>query len=124
MGDKKCVGTYISLIDTKNFTFRRGTEFESRDKVDTLGDKGSHHKGIGAGCSNIGNLFVKSLPVLVNESAVDANVNIIEGDNIGRGEESVHDKTDDTANSVLSEEIEGVIDADKVLDYEAMIRPR
>jgi hypothetical protein len=54
--------------------------------------------------------------VAVEETTLGTGVDTIETDDGVGGEEGVEDETDDTADSVLSEDIEGVVNADEELD--------
>jgi hypothetical protein len=90
---------------------------ETRDEVDTLGKKSCDNKGVDTACNDECQLLVQLLPLLVNPTSKITDVDTVKGDDRTIGEEGVHEQTNDTTNRVLSEEIEGVVDADEVLDY-------
>ena len=50
--------------------------------------------------------------VAVKETTLGTGVDTIETDDGIGGEEGVEDETDNTADTVLSEDIEGIVDAD------------
>lgn len=58
---------------------------------------------------------------MVEPASTETNVDTIHGDNPSLGEEAIEEETDDTANRVLSKEIERVVDAHPVLDFCAVV---
>ena len=108
--------TYISLIDTDDLALWRGPELEARDHIDTLGNQSSDNECIRAGGGNVGDLLVEGFPVLVDPASLNADVDTVHRNDVGRTEEGVHDKSNNSTDRVLSEQIEGVVDADEVLD--------
>lgn len=108
--------TYISLIDTDDLALGRGPELKARDHIDTLGDQSSDDECIRAGGGDIGDLLVECFPVLVDPTSLNADVDTVHGNDIGRTEEGVHNKANDTTDRVLSEQIESVVDPNEVLD--------
>jgi hypothetical protein len=105
----------LNIVHSEHLILKASPELETRDEVNSLGNKGGDDEGIGASGDNIGNLDVKLLPVAV-EPATRDNGNTVQGGETSLGKESIDDETDDTTDGVLSEEIESIIHAKETLD--------
>lgn len=116
--------TNLIVVNSDQFGMVGSAEVEARDQAEDLGDAGGDDKDVGAACNNVCDLDVELLVVLVEEAARNGGVNVIEGDDLSGGEESVEDETDDSCQSVLCEEIESVINADEMLDLGSVIACR
>jgi hypothetical protein len=55
------------------------------------------------------------------DPAAGGGADAVHGDDAGVGEEAVEEEADDAADGVLGEEIEGVVDADPVLDLRRVV---
>ena len=87
------------------------------DHVDELGDDSGHDKGVGAAGDDEGDLNVQLLPGVVQPATHGgARVDAIQSDDIACSEEGVEKESDNAADSVLGEDIQGIIDADEELD--------
>ncbi len=111
----------LVIIHTEKLSLLRGTELQAGNHVDGLGDDGRHNKGVGAAGHNVSDLDVEKLVVLVEEAAGDASVDTIQADDVIGSEEGVEDQTDNAADSVFSEHIEGVVNANEELELGAKI---
>jgi hypothetical protein len=106
----------LVVIHTHELCLLGGTELEAGDEVDDLGDDSGHDKGVGGGGDNGGDLPAEDDVVAVQEAAGQASVDAVETDDATGGEECIEDEADDTTDAVLSEDIEGIINADHELD--------
>lgn len=108
---------YLGFIQTHDLTLRRCAKVESRDQINRLCDRGSYNKSITTACGDECDLLIQLLPVLVDESSWDPDINAVHSDNRSRSEECIHEKSDDAANSVLGEKIKSIIDTDQVFHF-------
>lgn len=106
----------LVVVHAEKLGLLRGAKLEAGDEVDDLGDRGGHDEGVGAGGDDGGDLPAENDEVAIEETALGTGVDTIETDDGIGGEESVEDETDDTADTVLSEDIEGIVNADEELD--------
>lgn len=106
----------LVVVHAEELGLLGGAELEAGDEVDDLGDGGRHEEGVGGGGDNGGDLPAEDDEVAVEEATLGTGVDTIEADDGIGGEEGVEDEADDTANSVLSEDIERVVNADEELD--------
>lgn len=107
----------LVVIHTEKLGLLGGTELEAGDEVDDLGDGSGHEEGVGGGGDNGSDLPAENDEVAIEEATLGTGVDTIETDDSVGGEESVEDETDNATDTVLSEDIEGVVDADEELDY-------
>lgn len=111
----------LVVIHTEELGLLAGAQVQTGDEVDNLGENGREDKGVSAASHNVGDLDVKLLPVVVDPSAVnDTVVDAVQTNNVVGSEESVEDEANNTADTVLSEHIERVVDLNEKLDYEGI----
>lgn len=106
----------LIIVHAEKLSFLAGTEMQTRNKIDGLGDDGGNDERVGRAGNNVRNLDVQRLEVVVDESARNAGVHAVEADDVVRGEEGVEDEADHSADSVLSEHVERIIDANEELN--------
>jgi hypothetical protein len=111
----------LVIIDTDQLGMIRRSQIQPRNETEYFGDGSGDDKDVGAASADVGELNVELFVVFVEEAALDGGVDAVEGDDgVGR-EEAVEEETDDTCYRVLCEQIECVIDANNVLDCEALV---
>lgn len=108
----------LVIVHTKEFGLLRSTKLKTRDEVNDLGNDGGHDKGVRRSTNNGSDLPANDNVVAVHESTCGTSVDAVESDNRTASEESVKNETNDTADTVLSEDIERVINSDEELDCE------
>lgn len=106
----------LVVVHTQELGLLGSTELQARNHVDGLGQDGRHDESVGAAGDNVGDLDVHELVVAVNPAARDSHVDTVEADNRARGEEGVEDETNNTADTVLGEDIERVVDLEEKFD--------
>lgn len=111
----------LVIVHAKKLGFFGGAEVKTRDKVDALGDESRHDERISHGGANIGNLNVQLLIVVVDKAAGNFLVDTIQADDVISSKETVEDQTDNASESVFSEYIESVVDANNELDLGAEV---
>lgn len=108
----------LVIVHTKEFGLLRSTKLKTRDEVNDLGNDGGHNEGVRRSTNNGSDLPANDNVVAVHESTCGTSVDAVESDDRTASEESVENETNDTANTVLSEDIERVINSDEELDCE------
>lgn len=108
--------TVLVVVHAEELGLLGGAELETGDEVDDLGDDGGHDKGVGGGGDDGGDLPADGLVVVVHETTSGTSVDTVEADDGAGGEEGVEEETDHAADTVLSEDIEGVVNLDHKLD--------
>lgn len=106
----------LVIVHAQEFSLLRSAELQAGNEVDDLGDDGGNTESPGTGSEDHGNLVAHDDVVAIEEAASEASVDTVKGNNGLRSEESVEDEANDTADTVLSEDIERVVDLDKELD--------
>lgn len=109
------------IVHAQELGFLAGAELEARNEVNELGDYGRHDKGVGRGGGNGGDLPANDLVVAVDKAAAGADVDAVEANDFTGGEKGVEDEADDTADAVLSKDVERVVDTDEKLDYKMLV---
>lgn len=108
--------TVLVVIHTEELSLLGGAELEAGDEVDDLGDDGGHDEGVGGGGDDGGDLPADGLVVVVHETTSGTSVDTVEADDGAGSEEGVEEETDHAADTVLSEDIERVVNLDHELD--------
>lgn len=111
----------LVVVHAKELSLFRGAEVETRDHVNGLGDDDRHDEHVGAARDNVGNLDIEQAEVPVEETTGDTSVDAIQADNVVGSKEGVEKQTNNATDTVLSEHVEGVINADKELELGAVI---
>lgn len=106
----------LVVVHAEEFGLLGGTELEAGDEVDGLGDDGGDDECVGGATDNGGNLPADEDVVAVHEATLGTSVDAVETDDTARGEEGVEEEADNAADTVLSENIEGVVDTNEELD--------
>src|SRR5699024_7366365 len=103
-------------VHAKKFCLFGGAQLQAWDDVDDLGDDGGHDEGVRRGGDNGSDLPAEGDVASVKETARQASVDTIEPDDFAGSEEAVKDETDHAADTVFSEDVEAVVDANEELD--------
>lgn len=106
----------LVIVHTEELSLLGGTELQAGDQIDELGDDGGHDESVGGAGDDGSDLPSEENVVAVEETTGEAGVDAVEANNLAGGEEGVEDETDHAADTVLSEHIEGVVDAEEELD--------
>jgi len=112
----------LVVIHSEKLSFLRSTELKARDQVDAESEDGGHYKGIGAAGYNVGDLDVELFVVVVEPTTSDdSSVDTVEADNVVGAEKGVENEANDTSDTVLSEHIHTVVNADPELNCEELV---
>jgi hypothetical protein len=107
----------LVVIHTQELSLLRGAQVKTRDLVDDESNDGGHDEGVGSAGDDVRNLDVQLLPVVVEPATGDdAGADTVKANDVIGSEEGVEDETDDTSDTVLSEHIHAVVNADPELD--------
>lgn len=111
----------LIVVHTKELGFLRGAQLETRNKIDDFSDDGGHDKGIGGSGDDSSDLPSDKFIVVVEKAANGAAVDSVETNDATAGEKTVEDEANHATDTVLSEYVERVVDADEELDCENML---
>lgn len=108
----------LVVVHAEKFGFLRCTQLETRNEIDDFSDDGGHDKGICGSGNDSSNLPSNKLVVVVEKATNGATVDSVETNDATAGEKSVEDEANHATDTVLSENVERVVDADEKLDCE------
>ena len=112
-----CELAELVVIHTEEFRLFRSTELQAWNLVDGEGEQSGHDECVRGAGNDVGNLHVHLLPVVIGPATgEETGVDAVETDDAGGGEEAVEEETNHTSDAVLSEHVEGIVDADPELD--------
>lgn len=106
----------LVIVHTQELGLLGSAELEARDEVDCLSNESRDDKGICAGGDNGSDLPAHDNVVSVKETANERAVHTVEANDLVGGEEAVEDEADNATDVMLSEDVEGIVDADEELD--------
>lgn len=106
----------LVVVHAQELSLLGGAQLEPGHHVDELGDDGGHDERVGGAGDDGSDLPAEEDVVAVEEAADGARVDAVEADDLAGREEGVEDEADDTADAVLGEDVEGVVDVDEELD--------
>lgn len=106
----------LVVVHTQQLGLLASPQLKARNEIDALGDDRRHDEGVGGASDNVSDLDVKLLPVVVDPTADNAVVHTVQTDNVVGTKERVEDQTDHSTDSVFSEHIERIVNANQELD--------
>ncbi len=89
---------------------------QTRDLVDNEGEDGGYDEGVCSDGDNVGDLLVDGFGGTSDGASSQAVVDTVKSDDVVCAEDSVQEETPHASDAVLSENIEGIINADPELD--------
>lgn len=107
---------YLVLISSNDLCTLGGTQVETGDVAECFGKEGGDDKYPAARCDDRGKLDIELLPIVIEPASRNGGVDTVEGDDSALSEETVEQETDDSTHGVLSEQIEGIVNTNPVLD--------
>ena len=108
----------LIFIHPKQLRLLARTKVETRGVIDGVGDEQGDGKGPADRSEYVSNLDIERPPGAVDPStADDAVVDPVKPDDVSRSKQSIENKTEDTSDAVLGQDIEAIVDPDKVFDY-------
>jgi len=116
-----CKLAELVIVHTEELSLLRGTEMQTGDGVDAVADDRSHRESVESAGENVCDLDVQLLVVLVQKASIDTVVNSVETDNVVGTKETIENETNHACNTVLCENVHGIIDVDHVLDLGCVI---
>ena len=91
---------------------------QAGDEVDEVGEEEGNGEGPAGGGEDVGELDVELAVVVVKPAAYyDACVYAVESDYVGCAEEGVGHKAEHARDSVFSEDVHGVVNAEPVFNF-------
>ena len=112
----------LIIIHAEQFSFFGSSEVQAWDEVDDECEGGGHDECIGCSGNDVCDLDVQLLVVVVQPAAIDyACVDAVETDDVVCSEEGVEEEPDHSCDTVLSEHVHAVVDADPELDYKVLV---
>lgn len=110
----------LGIIDTKDLGLLGGAEGKAGDEVHDEEDDAGAAEGVGETSDGVSELVSELDPVTSDPASGDLG-GAIEVGNVGSGEDTGEEVTDDTANTVLSEDIKSVVDVDEELELGGVV---
>lgn len=113
--------TNVLLVHTDDLSLVGAAQAQAGNDVHDLADDRGDDEDVGTARADVGELDVELLEVALHEASGDGGVDFVQGDDVVGGEDAVEEETDDTCDTVLTEQVESVVDADPVLDLGSII---
>lgn len=111
----------LVIVHTKQFGFLRGAQLETRNEIDDFSNDGGHDKGIGGTGNDNSDLPSNKLIVVVEKTTDGAAIDSVETNDATASEKGVEDEANHATDTVLSENVERVVDANEELDCEHVL---
>jgi hypothetical protein len=106
----------LIVVHAKNLAFFCSTQTEERNNIDDLGEDSGHNEDVCGASADVGELDIELLVVVLDPTTWNGGVNTVKGDERCIRKEAVGEKSEDATDSVLSEQIESVINTNQILD--------
>jgi len=110
----------LIIIHTQELSLLRSTEMHTGDLVDNERENGADDEGVCGASDDVGDLLVDGRRGTGDGTSGKTVVDAVEADDVVRAEDTVEEETDHSSDTVLSEDIEGIINADPELDCELL----
>lgn len=107
----------LVVVHTQELGLFRGAQVQARDLVDDEGKDRADDEGVRGAGDDVGDLLVDGLRIAGNGSSGQTVVDAVEADDVVRAEDAVEEQSPHSGDAVLSEDIEGIVDADPELDW-------
>lgn len=110
----------LVIIHTKQLSFFRGAQVQTGDLIDDEGEDGADDEGVCGAGDDVGNLLVDGLGGASDGASGKTVVDAVKADDVVCAEDTVEEESPHSGDTVLSEDIERIVDADPELDCEVL----
>ena len=110
----------LVIVHTQKLSLLGSTEVHTGDLVDDERKDSTDGEGVCGAGGDVGDLLVDSRRSTGDGTSGEAVVDAVEADDVVRAEDTVKEETDHSSDTVLSEHIEGIVNADPELDCELL----
>lgn len=112
-----CELAQLVIIHAEELGFLRCAEVKTGDEVDGVGKNSRHDEGVAGTRDDVGDLDVELFVVVVGPAADnDASIDAVKTNNVGCAKEGVGGQAEHTGDTVLGEDIHGVVNFNPILD--------
>lgn len=112
-----CKLAELIVIHAQQLGLVRAAQFETWNEVDGVGDDGADHKRPCRHHGNVCDLLSELDPIAVNPTtSKGTRADTVEANDVGCGKDTVEEETDHAGDTVLGEDIHGIVNLDPVLD--------
>lgn len=115
-----CELANLGIVDTKDLCFLGGAERETRNQVHDEEDEAGATERVDTPGDGISKLVAELDPVVVEPSTVD-EAEAVQVRYVISGEEGSEDVADETANGVLSKNIQSIVDSEEELELGGIV---
>jgi hypothetical protein len=106
----------LVIVHTQELSLLRSTEVHTGDLVDDEREDGTDDEGVCGAGYDVGDLLVDGRRGTGDGTSGKTVVDAVEADDVVRAEDTVEEETNHSSDAVLSEDIEGIINADPEFD--------
>ena len=106
----------LVVIHTKELSLLGSTKLEAGDLVDDKSEEGADDKRVAGTGENVDDLLVDGGPSTGDGTSRQCVVDTVETNNVPGTKDAVEEKTPHSSDTVLGEDIEGIVDLDPELD--------
>lgn len=110
----------LVVVHTQKLSLLRGTQVHAGNLVDDERKESADGERVCGAGGNVGDLLVDSRRGTGDGTGGKTVVDAIEADDVVRAEDTVEEETDHSSDTVLSEHVEGIVNADPELDCELL----
>lgn len=116
-----CELAELVVVHTQELSLLGGAQVQAGDLVDDEGEDGGDDEGVHGAGDDVGDLLVDGFGGAGDGASGQAIVDTVEADNIVCAQDTVKEKSPHSSDAVLSEDIEGIVNADPELDCELLV---
>lgn len=106
----------LVVVHTEELCLLRCAQLEAGDLVDDEGEEGTDDEGVDGAGDDVGDLLVDRGWLAGDSTGGESVVNTVETDDVVGTEDSVEEETPHSSDTVLSEDIERIVDLNPELD--------
>jgi hypothetical protein len=110
----------LVIVHTQKLSLLRRTEVHTGDLVDDEREDSADGEGVCGAGNDVGDLLVDSRRSTGDGTSGETVIDAVEADDVVRAENAVEEETDHSSDTVLSEDIEGIVNADPELNCELL----
>jgi hypothetical protein len=125
-GPREVVATHLNVVVCKlaelvvvhaeKLSLFGGTQLEAGDLVDDEGEDGADSEGVDGDGDDVGDLLVDGRGGAGDGASCDSVVDAVEANDVVGGKDAVEEESNHSGDSVLSEDIERIVNLDPELD--------
>ena len=111
-----CKLAELIIVHTQKLSLLRSAQVQAGDLVNDEGEDCADNEGVRGDSNDVSDLLVNGIGRAGDGASGQAVVDTVETDNVVRAENTVDEESPHSSDTVLSEDIEGIVDADPELD--------